>query len=878
MLPWLALCRLAGRFLWRDLRSGALTVLALSVLLSVTALTAVLFLALRLEAVLERDAKAMLGGDAVLVSDTPLPAVFRAEAERLGLRTCATLAFPSMVQPVTAAGAAVSAAASNAAPRLVALKAVGDCYPLRGRLEVSGGTGALPGPGQVWVDPGLLHVLGLELGASVRLGQKQFVLAGLLQREPDRGLGFSSFAPRVLMRQDDMAETGLVQPASRIGYRLMVATKEDTPPVFGQTASVVATFVAWAKQRAEKDQVHGLRIDALENGRPEYQETLGRAQHFLALVAMLSALLSAIALTLSSHQFARQRVTQCAMLRVLGLSQAKMNGLFLLELLGLAALSALLGVALGYALHGVMLRLLTAFFISTGSPLAGQVLPAPGWRPVWAGLLLGISQVAGCAMPVILRLSQVPALAALRQDVRLRSTAPANFAAAGAVLLALAGLVFLFSMLGGGAGLSLAVLGGFVLSLLCFAALSWGLLSLFLSVILHPRWRGWPGLAWSMAAKQMRRYRWHTVLQTSTLAAGLTVLLVFYLLQNDFVAAWQRATPAQAPNRFAINILPEQEAEVKAQLAEAKVAPDYDWYPMLRGRLIAINGRAVGPEQYSQDRAKRLLDREFNLSYRATLPSHNKLAAGQWTAGDARSISMEEGVAKTLGIGLGDVLRFDIAGVERESRVTSLRQVQWSSMRANFFALYPVDDLAPVAELPYTFMAAFRAPEGSQASGNLDAALLRGFPNLTLVDTSAALAQIQDVLGTVMRVLQLLFVFSLLAGLVVLVATLQSSLLDRSRDAALLRTLGAGNALLSAMQNRTLLLLGLFAGLLAASAAALICLALAYFVLDFAYVPQPLLWPVAAALGAFLAWAVGWWVLRPVLRTPALATLREQIG
>ncbi|MDR3002981.1 MAG: ABC transporter permease, partial [Acidovorax sp.] len=347
----------------------------------------------------------------------------------------------------------------------------------------------------------------------------------------------------------------------------------------------------------------------------------------------------------------------------------------------------------------------------------------------------------------------------------------------------------------------------------------------------------------------------------------LLALVLLVLLRTDLIASWRAATPPDAPNRFVINIQPDQAQGFQAALSRAGVA-HYDWYPMIRGRLIALNGRPINPADYAEERAQRLVDREFNLSNALQAPAHNRITAGRWTPGEQDGASVEEGIAKTLGLKLGDRLVFDVGGMEHAVRVTSLRKVDWGSMRANFFVMFPVEQLDDVAT---TYLAAYRAP----AVPGFDNALVRDFPNITNVDMSATLAQVQRVLDQVVRAVEFLFAFTLAAGMVVLFAAVTATREERARDYALMRAMGASGRLLRQVQRAELAGVGLLAGLLASTVALAVGWALARWVFDFAWT-APLWVPlVGAVAGGWLALLAGWWGLREVLRRPVMATLRE---
>ncbi|TSE25235.1 hypothetical protein Tsedi_01481 [Tepidimonas sediminis] len=831
---------LGWRALVRDARAGELTVLLLAIALAVAALSAVGFFADRLQGGLQRDARQLLGGDLVLRSDHPLPPEYAQQARALGLALTQHLTFPTMARADATQGGEV---------RLVSLKAVEPGYPLRGQLRTStdpaDGEGApadgVPAAGEAWVDVALLEVLGLRLGERLWLGERAFTVARLLVFEPDRGAGFLTFAPRVLIRADDLPATGLVQPASRIQYRLVVAGDD----------AAVRRFQAWAQQRLETTDERGAGLESLESGRPELQQTLERAEQFLRLVALLAALLAAVAVAVASRQYALRHLDDCALLRVLGLPQRTMARAYAVAF-GLAGLAAALaGLLIGWAVHFVF-----AWWLGG---LLQVALPAPGPLPLLLGLGVGLTLMLTVGLPPVLQLARVPPLRVIRRDVG--APRPAALAVVGAGAAGLAALLLLASRDVALGGIAVA---GFALALLLFAAAAWVALALLRWLLRRDAGPAW----WRLATRQLVARPGHVMVQVASLAVGLMALALLVLLRTDLIDSWRAATPPDAPNRFVINIQPDQAEAFRAHLAQAGVQR-YDWYPMVRGRLVEVNGRPVRPEDYAAARAQRLVEREFNLSYSAERPPHNPVAAGRWVEDEAGAASVETGLAQELGLRLGDELAFDIAGTVHRARITSLRRVDWASMHVNFFVLFPVAALP--SDVPYTHIAAFRAP----TRPGFDRALLARFPNVTSVDTSAAIAQVQRVLGQVIAAVEFLFLFSLAAGLVVLLATVGATRAQRQRDVAVLRALGAHAALLRRMQTAELAGLGALAGLVAAGAALALAAALAYGVFRFDW--RPAWWlPAAGTLaGAGLALLAGWWTLRGVLHTPVVRTLRE---
>ncbi len=837
----LSFIRLGWRTLWRDWRAGELRLLVLAVTLAVAALTAVGFFADRLKGGLQRDATQLLGGDAVVASDNATPTALIARAKALGLQSAGTLSFPTMGRAPDAQGGA---------SRLVALKAVEPGYPLRGSLKVAAQPGAaeqatrdIPARGEVWVDAPLLDALGLAVGDTLLLGDAGLKIARTIVLEPDRGAGFMAFAPRVMIHMDDLQATALVQPASRLTYRFAVA---------GAPAPV-KQFTEWATAEVKRADLRGVRVESLVSGRPEMRQTLERAEKFLSLVALLAALLSAVAVALAARGFAASHLDDCAMLRVLGLSQRTIAWSYALEFVLIGLFASALGVLIGFSVHYVFVALLAG--------LVETSLPAAGLQPVAFGLGMGLTLLLAFGLPPVLQLAQVPPLRVIRRDVG--GLKPASALVLG---LGVAGFSALLVAASSDLRLGLIAVGGFAGAVLLFAALSWVAVRLLHRLVNEATAPCWLVLA----TRQISARPAYAVVQVSSLAVGLLALVLLVLLRTDLISSWRQATPPDAPNRFVINIMPDQGPAFR-QFLQDKGVGRYDWYPMIRGRLVAVNGKPVSPDDFTEDRARRLVDREFNISHTATRPAHNEVVQGRWTPDEAGAISVESGIADTLGLKLGDVMQFDMGGVQSEARITSLRKVDWSSMRANFFVIYPVDTLA---DLPATYLAAFQAPPVK----GFDNTLTREFPNATNVDLSQSLTQVQRVLDQVIRAVEFLFAFTLAAGLVVLFASVTATRAERAREFAIMRAVGARASLLRQVQSAELVGVGLLAGLLAAGVAAVVGWALARYVFDFVWTASPLVLLGGAVAGAVLAWAAGWWGLRGVLRQPVVQTLRQSTG
>ena len=867
--------KLGWRTLVRDMRAGELRLLIVAVTLAVAALTAVGFFADRLKGGLQRDARQLLGGDAVLRSDEATPAVFIAKAKALGLQSAASVSFPTMARATDADGGA---------SKLAAFKAVPIGYPLRGNLvtsNIADGKGEMtrdiPAPGTVWVDPSLLDSLGLKIGQILLMGDASFKVARVITQEPDRGAGFISFSPRAMINEHDVAATNLIQPASRTNYRFAVAGDDK----------VVTDYVNWAnaeiKKPFEQSGIRGVRLESLESGSPEMRQTLDRAEKFLNLVALLAALLSAVAVAIVARGFASKHLDDCAMLRVLGQPQRTIALAYAFEFVLVGLFASALGVVIGYAVHYGFVLLLAG--------LVETALPAATLWPVAFGMGMGLTLLLAFGLPPVLQLASVPPLRVIRRDVG--NLKPASIAVLSAGMLGFAALLVAASS---DLKLGLIAVGGFAAAVLLFAGASYVAVMLLRASVnedVAPRWL-------VLATRQLSARPAYAVVQTSALAVGLMALMLLVLLRTDLVDSWRQATPPDAPNRFIINVQPEQGEAFKKALLEGGVTK-FDWYPMIRGRLVAVNNKPVTPDDFADDRAKRLVDREFNLSNAAQQPAHNKTVAGQWTEEEKGAISVEEGIAKTLGLKMGDSLSFDIGGQISTSEITSLRKVDWGSMRVNFFVMFPVVN---VADVPVSYISAFKAPDdkvfkdamaarraapsdalplegqqttrsGERGGLSFDNTLVKAFPNITNIDTTSTLAQVQRVLDQVIRAVEYLFGFTLAAGLVVLFAAITATREERAREFAIMRAVGARASLLRQVQRAELAGVGLLAGFLASVVALAVGWGLARYVFDFAWTGS---WTVplfGSLAGAALALAAGWWGLRSVLNTPVVETLRK---
>lgn len=817
----------ALRLLFREWEAGELRVLAASLVVAVGAVTTVGFFTDRVKVALDREANRLLAADLVLAADHPLSQAYVDEAQRRGLAASRTLTFPSMVL-------------KGEGGQLAEIKAVAPGYPLRGELRLEdAGNGTrraenIPAPGSAWVERQLLQRLGARVGDSLEVGGARLKVAAIVAQEPDRAGNLFSIAPRLMLNAADLPRTGLIQEGSRVQYRLLLAGN-DKP---------VAAYRSWAAKRLER----GERLEGVRDARPEIRAALERAQKFLGLASLVAAILASAAVALAARRYTRRHWDACALLRTLGAGQETIFRLYLFQLLFLGLLASLVGCGVGFAAQW----LLTGWL---GALVSTSALPLPTALPAVQGVLIGLALLLGVGLPPLLRLKEVPALRVLRQE--LGAPTRSAFAGHGLGVIVLSGLLVWQA---GDARLGFYVLAGLVGVALLAALLVFGAVRLLD--------RNGSGALWRYGLSNIRRRAASSVWQVAAFGLGLMALLVLTLVRGDLLRGWEATLPPAAPNRFVINIQPDQQGPLRAFfISQGREAPAF--YPMVRGRLLAVNGKALNPDAYQDERAKRLAEREFNLSWAEALPSDSRLTAGRWLKAGDRTLSVEEGIAKTLGLHLGDTLTYGVAGSQFSAKVASLRKVDWDSFRVNFFVI-----AAPglLEDFPASYITAFFLPPGDE---RLLDRMVKAFPNLTVIDVAAVMAEVRSVMERVRTAVEFVFLFTLLAGLTVLYAAVAASRDERRFEAAMLRVLGASRRQLLSVQLAEFAGIGLLAGVVAALGSSVLGWALAEKVFHLPYEFNPWLWLVALAAGTLGVAGAGWWATRRIADRPPLETLRS---
>ncbi|MDQ5768894.1 ABC transporter permease [Thiothrix subterranea] len=804
-------------------RMPELRLLLLALVVSVTVVTSVGFFTSRVENAMQAQARQLLGGDLVLTSARPLDKAYVQQAQALGLETAETVSFPSM-------------ASIGEKLQLTQLKAVSNAYPLRGDLKTADApdavevlsTGRVPAKGEIWAEARLFAELGVQSGATVKLGRSTFTLTRVLTQEPDRSSNLFQLAPVVLMNLDDLPATQLLSPASRARFNQLFAGD--------------LKLIKQLQQALEPQLKPTERVRTLDEDLASVQQTLQRSGRFLGLAALLSVVLAGAAVVLTSASLMRRELPAVAVLKAMGMSRRQVLVDHAFSLLLTALLAAAIGVTLGLLLQFGLAEWLSRF--------VGKELPAPSAMPALSGLLTAVVLLLGFALPPLLRLVNTSPMQILQGA--LQGTQQSTWLVVVCLVLAVFGLLWLQARDVLLAGLLLV---GLIVGIGLFAALAGAGLRLVQQAGKRAGWGWLPALGRSKRA----------VLLVVVFATGLFALLLLTTVRTDLLDRWEQTLPADAPDHFLINIQPAEAAPLQRFLNERGVKTAL--YPMIRGRLVEINGKPVKPDDYPEQRAQRLLEREFNLSSFATFPASNALLEGQWFDGKQGGLSIEQGIGETLKFGMGDKLTFDIAGQRLSDTVTSVREVRWDSMQPNFFVV-----AAPgtVDALPQTLITSIHLGEQKP----LVTALIREFPSVTAIDIGAVVGEVRSLVEQVSLAVQGIFVFTLIAGVVVLVAALQSQKAERRRELAILKSLGAGRALLQRRIWSEFLLLGALAGALAGLLALTAGNVLAYYLfdLDLRFNLLPLL--IGTVLGSLLVGVAGYWNLRSLLNVLPLSLLK----
>jgi putative ABC transport system permease protein len=809
----------------RELKSGEVRVLAAALALAVAAMTAVGFFTDRVAQGVQARSSEVLAADLVLRSNRPIAPTQESLARDVGLATARTASFPSVVL-----------AGDESA--LADIEGVTEGYPLRGKLRVSSAFDAesvtvnsVPPPGEAWADPRLMARLGAEVGQVVQLGRLELEITRLLDYRPDQGFSFAELAPTLLVNYADIEPSGLVAPGSRVSYRLLLAGD----------AGALAAY----RNRVELGV--GERLRGIEDAQPEIGNAVERAGRFIGLASLVSALIAAVAVAMAARRFASRRMDTVALMKCVGAPRSFVLTAMLVQLLVVGLAASLVGLALGWLAQEGLVRIL--------ADLVGDQLPPPTLAPAIGGLVLAAIVLAGFALVPIIELCRTPPGRVLRRDLLPPSAGPLVLYGAAVVgVLALLSWQVRDATLVGWLALGTAAV------MLGLAAGGW------LLVQAASRLRG-GGAAWRYGLANVSRRGRDSIVQVGAFGIGLMVLLLLTLVRSGLLEQWRATLPADAPNRFLINIQPHEADGVSRFLAERFGAGEL--VPLIRARLTEINGQPVAQIEFSSPRAQGFIDRESNLSTAADPAPDNRIVAGRWwPLGDEAEVSVEVDFARDLGIRLGDRLGFDIAGEQLDVKVTSLREVQWDTFNPNFFMVFPP---GLMEGFPMTYISSIYV-DRSLRGDVLD--LVRSYPSVTVIDIEAAIAQVRDVMDQASLAVQYVFLFALGAGILVMLAVVQSTREERLYESAMLRTLGARRSVVLAGVAVEFAALGLIAGILAAAGASGVAWLLARRVFQLEFAPDPMVWVAGILAGLFVVGGTGVLATRSVVTHPPANVLR----
>ncbi|MGQ0383571.1 MAG: ABC transporter permease [Gammaproteobacteria bacterium] len=824
--------RFALLALARDWRSGELAVLLAALLVAVTALTGVGFFTDRIGQAVAQRAAEVLAADLRLRSAVPVDRRYETLAADRGIRSARTVFFPSVVF-------------FGEDSALAAIRAVGPGYPLRGKVKVSDApfaaareTDSLPARGEVWLDPRLLARLGAAVGERVSVGAASFTIGQVLDYRPDQGANFVDLAPSLLLPLADLESTGLLGPGSRATYSVLFAG----PP------AAIADF----KEEITAQKRAGERLVDVSEESPQVQASSERAGRFLNLSAMITVLLAAVAVAMAARRYTQRHLDNVALMKCMGAPQRLVLQVTVIELGLLALIAAGVGSLLGFLAQEILAWLL--------GDLVRSDLPPPTAAPAIMGAVTALAILVGFALPPMLQLKRVPPARVLRRNLEpppLRYTVSYGLAVA-----ALLGVLFWLVRDAKLVGFVAAGIAG-TLAILFLAG--------YLLVKLTGRLRGAVGVAWRYGLANLARRGRESVVQVVAFGLGLMVLLLLAVVRTDLLEDWRASLPEETPNFFMINI-PADETEAFAAFVEERGLPRPTLFPMIRARMTAINRTPMDQITFREDRGRGFAEREQNLSWAAEPQVDNRIVAGEWwiEADSGRPlVAVATDYQEELGLKLGDRLTFDIAGETLEAEIQSFREVEWDNFRPNFFLVFPPRTLDGLAGTWLTSM------KLSEQQRHLLVDVVRRFPSVSLFDIDAILAQVRDVMDRASLAVQYVFLFTLAAGITVLLAAIQATRDERRYESAMLRTLGARRRVVLAGVASEFTALGMLAGVLAAVGATLVGWLLATRVFELEYAIDPWVWAVGLVTGAAIVGGAGTFAARKVVNHPPISTLRE---
>jgi len=821
---------LALRLLWRDSRSGELTILILALIIAVTSSTAIALFSDRLQRTMTNQTAEFLAADLVIASPAPVPAEWLTKAMQLNLTQARTAEFSSVL-------------IEHDELLLAGVKAVSAAYPLRGFLKTtttdySTETITQNGPekGTAWLEKRILSALKLKLGDTLTVGEKQLTISNIITYEPDKKGDFYSFSPRVMINEGDLEATGIVQPGSHVHYNFQFT---------GETKALTE-FKQWIKPQLNPSQ----RIMDIHEDRPELGSALDRAERYLGLSSTLVILISGVAIAMATRRYTERHFNATALLRCLGCKQNEILWLYSSQFIVLGVLASAIGCLLGWFAQEALFHLLRG--------LLPQHVASPGLLAVFFGFIIGMAVLLGFALPPLLRLKQVSPLRVLRRELEpLPSSAWLIY---GLSIGIIGMLIWKYT---DDIKMTATILGVGLMTLLALGLLIYGLLNLTCKLLPSM------SLIWRFGLQGLLRNSRVSVSQILAFSITLVAMVLSFTVRTDLIDNWQKQLPDNAPNHFALNIFPDQQAAFQQELQQQHIDGSR-FYPVVKGRLVEINHTPVQQIVSKDTQGENATHRELSLTWTKDLPEENKIVAGNWWNNQQTGlVSVEQKLADSLKIKPGDLLTFTVGSQQINATVASIRELRWDTMKPNFYMIFSPGTLDAY---PSTFITSFYLPEIQK---NVLNTLVKKYPGTTILEVDLILKQFKTILTQLTEAINYLLYFALMAGFTVLFAAVYATLDNRIYEGALMRTLGANRSLLRKTHIIEFFALGLISGLLAVLISEAIIYVLYTQVMHMDYRPSLYLWPVIPVAGALFVGIAGCWGVRHVLNKSPLRVLRE---
>ncbi|MBE0350659.1 ABC transporter permease [Pseudoalteromonas lipolytica] len=828
--------KLALKLFSREFKRGELTVISAAIALAVLTVLTLSMVTDRIGQSIAQKSSAFIAADRVLASNHQLPTEYLQKAQEQSLRTAKITYFDTMLF-------------AGDEMQLGSVKAVSDSYPLKGELKVKTRltsdaivTDEVPKTGEVWLSESVFYALNIQVGSQVELGAATFTASRVVAEEPDAPFNVFSSSQRILINERDIDATQVIQPGSRVFYRQLYAGEQ----------SDLDTFYAWLKpQMKENQQWYGVK-----DRQSPIANSLNRAESFLLLAGLLGIILAAVAIAVSAKRYCERQYDPVAMMKTLGGSRATIRKIYLLHLSLVCTMSVILGLVIGYSL-----QMIASDYLAQSM---GTELPSASAKPWLIAVSTGVICAVMFSIKPLLDLFDIPPLRVLRRNLGDRLLVSKIHLAMSALTVFL--LMWLFS-------------NNIKITAILFTSTAFLIVVLFgLSKLIFGGGRKLglsPGNSWSLAIASIQKRANVNAVQLISFALAIKLLLFLIVLKNDMISDWQSQLPADAPNSFLVNITEAELEPITSFLAERDM-PTSDFYPIVRGRVNAVNGELVAREVSLEDNEKKDeearsgIGRELNLTWRAELPKQNELIDGTWfTENSVAEASLEESMLARLDVELGDTLTFLIGAQSFDAKITSVRKVNWNTLKPNFFIILSPDVLQ---SFPATYISSVRVNKDQKREFS---ELLRQYPTVNAIDVESFIKQIRSTIEQVSLAIGFVLAIVVACGALVLISQVQASLGERMQEIVILRTLGAKGRLIKNATLYEFLLLGFTAGLVAAVVSDVALLIVQKQMFELAGKLHPHIWLIGPAAGGLFVACLGYLMIARTMRKNTQGLLRS---